>query len=464
MSAPVFRYGGPSGAPPPRQGHCRVLPEPSLRSFANPAPTASASKKILPEYPGVYRTHPRPSQDETQLVGVSSTTTVLHTLHRQEDRRWNRPWSHSQRLPLLAPLGRQRQQPLFPPPIQQANNIFTRHALDGSELRTSIKTEQQPPVPLRNFGNTCYMNAIMQCILHSPWLLSLLAEVNAGPKQCPATSVLLELNASHVSSPGRLLLTIKDEAAKFNAEFKNNGQSDAHEFLRTLLFMVHSEVNTSGGCNAPYEEVKEIEHENEKEAMKRWREHFLRVDNSVIYDLFGGVMRSKSVCSSCGKESLTFDPFLDLSLPMTQGGTKTMTIESALKDNFNDAEEKLRGGNQLQCTRCRRARNGTRTLKIRQWPKILVLHLKRFDDTGKKNSGRVIFPESFMTHGSSPVQYQLYGVVCHSGSEHWGHYTSYVRTLSGHWYHCNDAIIASSTVMEAMQALTLAYVLFYAET
>ncbi|RNF22606.1 ubiquitin hydrolase [Trypanosoma cruzi] len=463
MSAPAIRHGGPSGRLPTRQGHHFMLTvEPPGRSFATSATTPNVPKTTLPSYPGMHRLYSRPFRGEPQFLGVSSSPHILPSaLHGPEDRRWNSMRSHSHRPPLLSLRGRPPQlQPLLAPSAPAIG--FASQASSTSEMQISRTSDRQSPIPLRNFGNTCYMNAIIQCILHSPWLFSSLAETHAWSKRPLATSALLELGAARVDAPGQLLLTVKGEAAKFNAEFQDNGQSDAHEFLRTFLFVVHSEINTSGGHNTPYEELKEVENESEEEAMRRWQEHYLRVDNSIIYDLFGGVMRSRCVCSSCGKVSLTFDPFLDLSLPMIPGARKAATIESMLKISFDEAEEKLRGGNQLLCARCRRLRNGTRSVKIIRWPKILVLHLKRFDDTGKKNSEPVVFPESFMTHGNSPMQYQLYGVVCHSGSENWGHYTSYVRTLSGRWYHCNDAVISLSTVTEAMQALTTAYILFYA--
>ncbi|KAH9601674.1 Peptidase C19 [Trypanosoma melophagium] len=338
------------------------------------------------------------------------------------------------------------------------------------------------PIPLRNFGNTCYLNATLQCVLQTPWLLSSLAESHIEVRRQPATAALLELSKSNTSNPGQLLLTIKNEAAKRNDEFADNGQSDAHEFLRTFLFVVHSENNRGSGENTPYEELKDIENEDETSAMQRWCEHLLRVDNSVVYDLFGGVMRSKCVCDSCGKMSLTFDPFLDLSLPMKYSfssfspsssfslpaalvsSKKPISIESLLGANFNDVEEKLRGGNQLLCTRCKRLRNGTRSVKVTQWPKILVLQLKRFDHTGRKNGASVAYPESFTTCGENGKRYQLYGVVCHQGTECWGHYTSYVCVSStGEWFLCSDATITPTSARTAMDALSKAYMIFYAE-
>ncbi|RNF26262.1 ubiquitin hydrolase [Trypanosoma conorhini] len=463
MQPSVLQRGSQSGPLYPLNRRCPIQTKPQSRSFSHSASSGSRRELVLPKYSAGSCPQQQSFPGHPRLLPLSVTTSLPMVQQMKNDRQWKPRRPSAQPTPAQAAPGGLSQPQFLPQSIQQAKNSLTSQAATDSDLHSSRGAENYSPIPLRNFGNTCYMNSVIQCILHSPWLFARLAKVNKGRRLCPATSALLELNGPNVSSSRQLLLIIKNEAAKFNAEFQYNEQSDAHEFLRTLLFVVHSEVNVSGGNNAPYEEVEDVEDEKEEAAMQRWREHFLRIDNSVIYDLFGGVMRSKCVCSRCKKESLTFDPFLDLSLPMMQSAKEAMTIEAALKANFDDVEEKLRGGNQLLCARCKGLRDGKRSLKIKQWPKILVLHLKRFSDTGRKNSGPVVFPELFTTHDYTP-QYQLYGVVCHSGSEHWGHYTSYVRTLSGQWYHCNDGSIVHSTVMEATRALALAYVLFYAAT
>lgn len=46
-----------------------------------------------------------------------------------------------------------------------------------------------------------------------------------------------------------------------------------------------------------------------------WNKHLLRND-SVIVDLFHGQYKSTIVCSVCNKISITFDPFMTISLPL----------------------------------------------------------------------------------------------------------------------------------------------------
>nr|CCC50846.1 putative ubiquitin hydrolase [Trypanosoma vivax Y486] len=337
----------------------------------------------------------------------------------------------------------------------------------SSQAQQSYQRAHHPeghvPVPLCNIGNTCYMNSVVQCIMQSPWLSARLEECQLNRESHPASVALLEFRSTGKSGAEQLLRTFKAEAAKLNDEFKEYIQSDAHEFLRTFLHVVHSEINRVGRTQAPYVELKDIENEDEEASYRRWRMHFLRLDDSVVYDIFGGVLRSKCCCSHCKYSSLAFDPFLDLSLPLSPESQKLLAVEQLLEGNFYDEKgEKLSGGNRLLCTRCKRPRDGTRIVTVVEWPKILVLHLNRFDGRGEKNSAGVVYPEAFTTGGTRLVQYRLYGVLCHNGTAHWGHYTTYVLVKNKGWFLCSDSSITPATAYDALKAFQDAYILFYA--
>lgn len=50
-------------------------------------------------------------------------------------------------------------------------------------------------------------------------------------------------------------------------------------------------------------------------AKEAW-ENYLKRNNSVIVDIFHGLLKSTLVCPECSKVSITFDPFCYLSLPL----------------------------------------------------------------------------------------------------------------------------------------------------
>lgn len=50
-------------------------------------------------------------------------------------------------------------------------------------------------------------------------------------------------------------------------------------------------------------------------AKEAW-ENYLKRNNSIIVDIFHGLLKSTLVCPECSKVSITFDPFCYLSLPL----------------------------------------------------------------------------------------------------------------------------------------------------
>jgi ubiquitin carboxyl-terminal hydrolase 4/11/15 len=71
----------------------------------------------------------------------------------------------------------------------------------------------------------------------------------------------------------------------------------------------------------PYVEREELvgvqpnEQDLEEMGRKSWEGHKLRND-SVIVDLWQGMYKSTVVCPVCEVVSVTFDPFMDLSVPL----------------------------------------------------------------------------------------------------------------------------------------------------
>jgi ubiquitin carboxyl-terminal hydrolase 6/32 len=65
-------------------------------------------------------------------------------------------------------------------------------------------------------------------------------------------------------------------------------------------------------------ELKESDGRPDHEVAKEAWENHLRRNRSIIVDLFQGQLKSTVTCPDCGKVSITFDPFMCLSLPLVQ--------------------------------------------------------------------------------------------------------------------------------------------------
>lgn len=187
---------------------------------------------------------------------------------------------------------------------------------------------------LQNLGNTCFMNSALQCLAHTPKLVDYFLgdykrEINPenplGMKGEIASSfgdLMKKLWA-----PGATPLaprTFKLKLAHFAPQFSGFNQHDSQELLAFLLDGLHEDLNRVK-CK-PYVEAKDSDDRpDEQVADEYWRNHLARND-SIIVDVCQGQYRSTLVCPVCRKVSVTFDPFMYLSLPLPSTSMRTMTL------------------------------------------------------------------------------------------------------------------------------------------
>lgn len=112
----------------------------------------------------------------------------------------------------------------------------------------------------------------------------------------------------------------KSTVGRFGPSFSGYGQQDSQEFLAFLLDGLHEDLNRIQ--RKPYIEKPESTDEmvGDNDAIARLaQEHwsiYKQRNDSAVADLFGGLYKSTLVCPTCEKVSITFDPFMDLTLPL----------------------------------------------------------------------------------------------------------------------------------------------------
>uniref|UniRef100_A0A3Q3BBU0 ubiquitinyl hydrolase 1 n=1 Tax=Kryptolebias marmoratus TaxID=37003 RepID=A0A3Q3BBU0_KRYMA len=280
---------------------------------------------------------------------------------------------------------------------------------------------------LRNIGNTCFLNAVVQCLSHTRVLRN----------YC-------------------LLKSYKHEKYS-KEEAKLMDQQDAQEFLRFLLDKLHTEINRRPNVKRT---VKEPEQKYARfiseEAAATWKKHLERDDSIIV--LFSGQLRSSLHCSVCSHYSNTFDVFCDLSLPIPK-----VTLRECL-DLFSQ-EEKLDKENSPMCERCNRRTECTKRLSIHRFPQVIVI-LNRFTTSRwsiSKSTVYVSFPLTNLDLGRygpvdcGSVLYDLYAICNHAGTVNMGHYTACCLDDRG-WCFYNDSV---TLLTENQLQTNQAYVLFY---
>ncbi|XP_063695674.1 ubiquitin carboxyl-terminal hydrolase 32 isoform X2 [Culicoides brevitarsis] len=202
------------------------------------------------------------------------------------------------------------------------NNQERRNTV-GSIVSTS--THAPGATGLHNLGNTCFMNAALQVLFNTQPLTQYfrqnmhMFEVNTTNKLGTKGQLVMryaELLKEVWTASSRSVAPLKLRfcVTKNAQQFSGGGQHDSQELLAWLLDALHEDLNRV--TEKPYTELKDSDGRADAlVAAEAWNQHHAR-NQSIIVDLFYGQLKSKVSCLTCGNESVRFDPFSLLSLPL----------------------------------------------------------------------------------------------------------------------------------------------------
>ncbi|RPA97414.1 cysteine proteinase [Choiromyces venosus 120613-1] len=391
---------------------------------------------------------------------------------------------------------------------------------DASLESSSVKRVRV--VGLKNLGNTCYNNAVIQVLGHTCALREYFLQ-----RQPPITE---ESDGSMSSSDSAATLSLHGarprtrRAARLEEQVivpTNVNLCDEFSRLIKMMWVDHIPTEVRNGSRArrsrlplspvisPHKFATAVAtvlpsfHERHEQqdaqeflrcALERMQDELaseqVEEADTIVQTVFGGILWNKIICQSCSEYTIKPDPFLDLSLvipeqlpPAIKGDLRSSTLVECL--NLFATTEELEGsppptsvtastnGTVRSCLSCGSEAAFSKAIAFGVLPNVLCIHLKRFRWRSHKVRGgkqkvdtHVKFPlegldmRPWCEQGiNSPILYDLYAVVVHQGTgANFGHYVAYTKHQAEWWLLDDDRITKVSP--EAV-AKSKAYLLFY---
>lgn len=341
-------------------------------------------------------------------------------------------------------------------------------------LNRYTKYENKGLSGLANLGNTCYINSTMQVLSHCYEFNEILEKINDEKLNKLNDSVLLiewkQLNQLMWSknctiSPNRFLNSIQQISQSKNLElFSGYAQNDLPEFLFFIIDCFHNALkrdvkmnivgnaknNTDILAKECYAMIKNLYSETYSELL------------NMFYGIHVSLIQNPDNNDNL---SVTPEPFctINLSIPI-----KSVSSQCTILECFDlyTQPELLEGSNAWFNEKTNTKQNVNKSIKFWSLPKILIIDLKRFNNSNKKINTLITTPftnldlsKYVVGYDSHSFKYDLFGITNHSGGCLGGHYTAFVKNANNKWYHFNDTNV--NEIDESKIITNKAYCFFY---
>ena len=268
---------------------------------------------------------------------------------------------------------------------------------------------------LNNHGNTCYLNSFLQSMFMTPQFRYNILKFNYDYKIHGPKNDCIPYQLEKLFARLQLKLRSSEETKQLTDSFgwtpsQVSEQNDIQELCHVLF--------------------DALSYTNDK----------------YINDLFQSILLNNIKCKECGNISSHDEIYIDISLPIKKGNKVIDSLEKSFEVFFE--KEELIKDNQYMCEKCNKKVDAEKYFEIKQLPKILMCALNRFEFDYKKGIKKKIntpvsIPDKISHIGNiDNIEYNLYGIIVHSGGAMGGHYYSLIKNFEDEkWFKFDDRVV-----------------------
>ncbi|KAK4238732.1 hypothetical protein C8A03DRAFT_43589 [Achaetomium macrosporum] len=284
-------------------------------------------------------------------------------------------------------------------------------------------------VGLKNQGATCYLNSLLQSLYFTNAFRKAIYGIPTEQEESMNNSAYTLQRLFYQLQTSNTAVGTAELTKSFGWETRHIfEQQDVQELSRKLMERMEEKMK-----GTPFEKA--------------------------LPQMFSGKIKTYISCINVPYESSRIEDFWDVQL--------NVSGNENLLESFQDyiQVEKLDGENQYFAGDEYKLQDANKGVIFMSFPDVLHLQLKRFEydiqrDAMMKINDRYEFPETFdaspfldkEADRSEPWEYQLHGVLVHSGDSNAGHYYAFLKPeKEGWWYKYDDDKVTKATKREVLE-------------